>query len=355
MDWRKFVPRARRVGTETREALKDVVEERAPWTVGRGRATVVTVVLVLLIGAVGWQVVASVIDAGVAQEAERAERPEAAREEASIAAEVEDDQREDVMRDEASIAAELDQEQPPFEARVEEIPFTAEEIRGGFPGILVAEGATAADAAAWDNTEMHSVVDEVTSGSYRALREVVVGGFDTVEGPTHVSASFRVDILSQRAEALQIVDLRLKDVTCRPAPDGVLWWTSPQGEVDRAQILLDAEAPDGAAVITDFADPHYYEPYFEYYAINVGGGETPGALMIDVQTTDQDCTWSAFEVTYLDPAVPGELTADITNNGGPFEVLGYPASPAAVMVFTVTEEGELASLSCDVAGCSDPK
>ena len=66
--------------------------------------------------------------------------------------------------------------------------------------------------------------------------------------------------------------------------------------------------------------------------IDLGNGATPAGLRIQVTSGTQDCTWKAFEVTYVDSE--GTHTQDITNNGKDFAVHGLAEKQRQIFKFS---------------------
>ncbi|MFJ8536536.1 hypothetical protein [Streptomyces sp. NPDC093591] len=146
--------------------------------------------------------------------------------------------------------------------------------------------------------------------------------------------AWMVDILSDRKATLVINGLRMKGLECVPAKATTVI-IHPDGRVGNYDgVLFDTARPD-TLLIADGADKHYGEPFFKHKSIDLGNGAPPRGLRIQVTSGTQDCTWKAFEVTYVDS--DGTHTRDITNNGEGFAVRGIAEKQK--QVFDVSESG----------------
>lgn len=142
-----------------------------------------------------------------------------------------------------------------------------------------------------------------------------------------------VDIVSDRKAALVINDMRMKGLACAPAKATTVVYHRGEGGAFYDGILFDTTRP-GTALITDSTDSTYGEPFFRHRKIDLGNGATPGGLRIQVTSGTKDCTWKAFEVTYVDSE--GTHTQDITNNGKGFAVRGIAEKQKQVFEFSAT-------------------
>ncbi|KUL30622.1 hypothetical protein ADL12_26390 [Streptomyces regalis] len=149
--------------------------------------------------------------------------------------------------------------------------------------------------------------------------------------------AWMVDVFSDRRATLVINGMRMKGLECVPAkattviihPDGLIH--------NYAGVLFDTARPD-TLLIADAE--HYGEPYFKHSTIDLGNGATPRGLRIQVTSGTQDCTWKAFEVTYVDS--DGTHTQDITNNGKGFAVRGIAEKQKQVFDVSESEIAECA-------------
>lgn len=148
------------------------------------------------------------------------------------------------------------------------------------------------------------------------------------------SEAWLADLISDRKAALVINGMRMKDVRCTPAKANTVIITRGEGQGSYDGMLFDVTRSTSVPVMTGEDEEHYGEPYFAHRKIDLGNGATPGGLRIQVTSGTKDCTWEAFEVTYVDS--DGTHTQDITNNGKGFTVHGIAAHPEQVYEFNVT-------------------
>ncbi|MDQ1048340.1 hypothetical protein [Streptomyces sp. V4I2] len=156
------------------------------------------------------------------------------------------------------------------------------------------------------------------------------------------SEAWLADLISDRQAALVINGMRMKGVRCTPAKANTVIITHGEGEGSYSGMLFDVTRSTSTPLITGSDEQHYGEPYFAHKKIDLGNGATPGGLRIQVTSGTKDCTWKAFEVTYVDS--DGTHTQDITNNGKHFAVHGIAEHPKQVYEFTVTGMAECGPL-----------
>ncbi|MFE9019908.1 hypothetical protein ACFYNL_15225 [Streptomyces sp. NPDC007808] len=132
------------------------------------------------------------------------------------------------------------------------------------------------------------------------------------------SEAWLVDLISDRQAGLVINDLRVKGLSCTPAKAVAVIERRGQGGGGYEGMLFDLTRSDPAALIT--AEKDFGKPFFAHRKIDLGNGATPGGLRIEVTSGTRDCTWRAFEATYVDS--DGTHTQEITNNGKAFRVHG---------------------------------
>lgn len=137
-----------------------------------------------------------------------------------------------------------------------------------------------------------------------------------------------VDLLSDRKASLVINDLRVKGLTCTPARAVAAIEEKGQAGGSYEGMFFDLTGSTAVPRITGDEEEHYGEPYFTHKKIDLGNGAAPGGLRIQVFTGTKDCTWKAFEATYVDST--GQHTQDITDNGRPFHARGFAAQPEQV-------------------------
>jgi hypothetical protein len=143
-----------------------------------------------------------------------------------------------------------------------------------------------------------------------------------------------VDILSDRHASLVIDDLRIKGLTCTPAKADTVIEKLGQGAGSYDGMFFDLTSSTGDPRITGDGEQYYGEPYFAHKKIDLGNGATPGGLRIQVFTGTKDCTWKAFEATYVDSE--GRHTRDITDNGKDFHARGFAANPRQMFLLRAT-------------------
>ncbi|MBE8472325.1 hypothetical protein [Streptomyces justiciae] len=157
-----------------------------------------------------------------------------------------------------------------------------------------------------------------------------------------------MDLLSDRQAGLVINDLRVKGLSCTPAKATTAIERKGQAGGGYDGMLFDLTRADPVPLDTA-ADENFGKPFFAHRKIDLGNGATPGGLRIEVTSGTEDCTWKAFEATYVDSE--GTHTQEITNNGKGFTVHGIsehreqtfqlrPVEPF-VTECTVSAQGEL--------------
>ncbi|MFF7392235.1 hypothetical protein ACFZAE_27800 [Streptomyces scabiei] len=165
--------------------------------------------------------------------------------------------------------------------------------------------------------------------------------------PSYAEA-WLVDLLSDRQAGLVVNDLRVKGLRCAPARAVAAFHFVGQGGGGYEGMLFDLTRPDPVALAT--SEENRGDLFFAHRKIDLGNGATPGGLRIAVTSGTQDCTWKAFEATYVDSE--GTHTQEITNNGKDFTVHGiaehreqtFEVSPHDPLVTecTVSAQGDLA-------------
>lgn len=148
------------------------------------------------------------------------------------------------------------------------------------------------------------------------------------------SEAWFVDLISDRKASLVVNGLRMKGVRCTPAKATTAIIRVGEGGADYDGLLFDVTRSTDTPLITGGPEEeHYGEPFFTHKKIDLGNGATPGGLRIQVTSGTQDCTWKAFEVSYVD--AKGTHTQDITDNGKGFSVHGIAERPRQVYEHTV--------------------
>ncbi|PWG14683.1 hypothetical protein DF268_05220 [Streptomyces sp. V2] len=143
-----------------------------------------------------------------------------------------------------------------------------------------------------------------------------------------------VDILSDRQASLSITGLRVKGLSCTPAKARNVIEIEEQAGGSYEGVFFDLTRSPATALITG-EEGNYGEPFFSRRKIDLGNGAAPMGLRVQVTSGTKDCTWKAFEATYVDST--GRHTQDITNNGEDFHVHGIAAPPEGI--FEVSSSG----------------
>lgn len=146
------------------------------------------------------------------------------------------------------------------------------------------------------------------------------------------SQAWVVDLISDRKASLVINGMRAKGVKCTPARANTVIVARGEGDGGYAGMLFDLTRSADVPLLTDSEGGDYGKPFFAHRKIDLGNGATPGGLRVQVTSGTKDCTWKAFEVTYVD--ADGTHTEDITDNGKPFAVHGIAERPAQMYLYT---------------------
>ncbi|WP_369143661.1 hypothetical protein [Streptomyces sp. R44] len=140
-------------------------------------------------------------------------------------------------------------------------------------------------------------------------------------GPT---TAFRLNLFSDRASQLSVTDMRAVDVDCRPSAARFLLHHPAQGEAPYPGVFFDLRRQDPAPVITDEGEDQG-ERYFDRRKIDLGGGSTPGALLVAAAVGTESCDWK-IAAAYRDAAgTRGELV--IQDGTKPFRAEALPTAP----------------------------
>ncbi|MFC9221697.1 hypothetical protein ACFT8W_13160 [Streptomyces hygroscopicus] len=147
------------------------------------------------------------------------------------------------------------------------------------------------------------------------------------------SEAWLVDLLSDRDASLVITGMRLKGLQCKPAAATTVITTRPQGVASYTGMFYDLTTSSTEPLISGDEEEHWSKPFFSYKKINLGNGSDSAGLRIEVTSGFQDCTWKAFQTTYVDSEGPHKQ--DITNSGKPFTVHGVAQHPDQVYAINV--------------------
>jgi hypothetical protein len=134
--------------------------------------------------------------------------------------------------------------------------------------------------------------------------------------------------------------MKLADLECVPARARAAFSLPAQGADDRLLVSYSMENPS-LARLYEYTDaggqaPGWGEPFFEQKVVGVGGNEEGVGLTVEVVTTEEDCTWSAFEVSYHGPEGGGTYQVR-SEDGAPFEARGI--APDADTFFMYHDDG----------------
>ncbi len=156
-----------------------------------------------------------------------------------------------------------------------------------------------------------------------------------------LSNRWNVTVNSTSSTAITVTDLQLADLDCVPARAAAVFDLPAQGSEDRLLVSFSMDRPSVGRLYeyTDAAGhaPNWGAPFFDHKVVNLGGNEEGVGFTVEVVTTDQDCTWSAFELSYQGPQGGGvhEIASD---DGEPFEARGV-AADADTFVMLPTNDG----------------
>ncbi|MFD7307033.1 hypothetical protein [Promicromonospora sp. NPDC059942] len=196
------------------------------------------------------------------------------------------------------------------------------------------------------------LLDELDGGSAAAYRSADYDEAAFSEELEHlwsaavpVHAPFGQDVgLSNRwnvtlgsdGPAVAVTGLALADLDCGPARAAAAFNLPEQGSDDRLLISYSMENPTVGRLYeyTDAGDqaPGWGEPFFEQKVVEVGASVDAVGFMVEVVTSVEDCTWSAFELSYYGPE--GEGTYRIEDDGGElFEARGVAADADTFFVY----------------------
>ncbi|MFF2808961.1 hypothetical protein ACFVT2_17605 [Streptomyces sp. NPDC058000] len=149
------------------------------------------------------------------------------------------------------------------------------------------------------------------------------------------SEEWLMDILSDRKASLVITGMRIKGLQCTPAKAATVISVRGQAGGSYEGMFFDLTRSTTTPLITGDEEEHYGEPFFKYKKIDLGNGAAPEGLRLQVTSGTQDCSWKAFQASYVDS--DGEHTKDITDNGKDFVVHGFAGRPQ--QVFEVRSHG----------------
>ncbi|WP_220188565.1 hypothetical protein [Streptomyces phytophilus] len=137
------------------------------------------------------------------------------------------------------------------------------------------------------------------------------------------TTTFKMNIFSERAAQLSIVDMTPVEVTCTEPSAGTLVDVSGQGVAEYPGLAINLEKDKPQLVNADGRDQG--QPFFDKRRIDLGGGLEPGGLRVSASTREQSCTWEIL-ARYVDAQQnPGEVT--LRDGDKPFLAEAKPQSP----------------------------
>jgi hypothetical protein len=347
----------KRIGEVLGSAAKAVHPEAAAGSPGATLRNVLVAVFVVAVGALaafGWEWVTAETtarhEAEIAEklEAERAQRSAEAAEAEAAQGGAPDDSADDSADDPADGSTDDPAGEPSTSAPDEEAEETfdpgiwsyVEAVTPPYPG----PGIVLRDTLDEELVETFQSAQYDDAGSETLFDWLWTDGvplFAPFGQDAGLSNRWNVTLNSTGSTAVTVTDLQLADLDCAPARAAAAFDLPAQGGEDRMLISYSMENPSLGRLYeyTDAADhaPNWGEPFFDHKVISLGGNEEGVGLTVEVVTTDQDCTWSAFELSYQGPD-GGGVHEIVSDDGAPFEARGV-ASDADTFVVLPTNEG----------------
>ncbi|MGW0533401.1 hypothetical protein [Streptomyces sp. NPDC003032] len=121
----------------------------------------------------------------------------------------------------------------------------------------------------------------------------------TSAGGMELSGTFKLKLLSTRSAPVVIDDWQATDVTCRPSSAKTVVGYPAQGGVAYQGIRVHVPPRSGEPVLTD-EDEGQGEPYFDTHVIELGNGQSSGAMRVEaIAPPGRTCEW-AIKVHYVD-------------------------------------------------------
>lgn len=152
-----------------------------------------------------------------------------------------------------------------------------------------------------------------------ALGAVPVGRTeDTIKGPDRGKNVFRVNLVGNRREKVQIREIRAHVLSCKPIPkDGTLFMWRPQGGSDVSRVAVDLDSSSKRAFSAD-------RPFFDDKVRYVVEGE-PLSFEVDASTASGWCSWEIkVDVSYGDQKETMTVREDGSATGPPFQTVAWP-------------------------------
>jgi hypothetical protein len=146
--------------------------------------------------------------------------------------------------------------------------------------------------------------------------------------------TLKVSFLSTRSHSVIIDDWKAVDVTCTTSAATTVVAYPPQGGEPYQGIRLHLPPRPNEPVLTDDAEGQG-EPYFKNRYIEVGGGQSAGALRVEaIAPRGQTCEWGV-EVHYVDAHQKEDRVVLKDRSGNPLRLrtTSIPAQPTQKWVF----------------------
>ncbi|WP_307822039.1 hypothetical protein [Streptomyces coffeae] len=156
----------------------------------------------------------------------------------------------------------------------------------------------------------------------------------TSNGRMELSGTFKLRLLSTRSAAVVIDDWKATDVTCRPSTAKTVVGYPSQGGVAYQGIRVHVPPRGGEPVLTD-DDEGQGEPYFDTHNIEVGNGQSSGAMRVEaIAPPGQSCEWG-IKVHYVDAYQKGQWLQLKDSDGKALRIRteSVPADPRQKWVF----------------------
>ncbi|MFB7482686.1 hypothetical protein ACFUEM_30730 [Streptomyces anulatus] len=136
------------------------------------------------------------------------------------------------------------------------------------------------------------------------------------------NTTYSIALFGERKFALSITDMHAKIIKCRkPQAVTVIDFIS-QGNSSVSSVFFDLAEVNGPARVTDLDGGRHGEPYFKSMKIDLGEGESPGALRVSAESPEETCEW-VIVAEYRNSQ--GVFKAEIKNsNNKPFVAVGIP-------------------------------
>lgn len=156
----------------------------------------------------------------------------------------------------------------------------------------------------------------------------------TPTGAMELSSTFKLRLLSTRSAAVVIDDWKATGVTCGPSAAKTVVGYPSQGGVAYQGIRVHVPPRGGEPVLTD-DDDGQGEYYFDTHTIEVGNGQSSGAMRVEaIAPPGQSCEWG-IKVHYIDAYQDGRWLQLKDSEGKALRIRteSTPADPRQKWVF----------------------